>query len=84
MLRRIGFILERETTWATDSVDLRCRIRPLLGSCGALQLTTHDIARWQEDVVEGKTARVAKLGFRRKSHVKGGRNVVGRATAGSS
>lgn len=77
---RIDKPTKREASWETDSVDIRCHIRPLLGNRSILELTTHDIARWQQDVINGKTARVAKLGFRRKSHVKGGRNVVGRST----
>ena len=77
---RIDKPTKRESSWATDAVDLRCHIQPLLGSRSLLDLTTHEIARWQNDVIKGKTARVVKTGFRRKSTVKGGRSVVGRAT----
>ncbi len=71
---------KRESSWATDERDLRCHVKPLLGRFAPGELTRTDVARWQADVIKGKTARVEKLGFRRKSVVKGGRCVAGRAT----
>lgn len=71
---------KRESSWRTDETYLRCHVKPLLGTQALPQLTTADIAKWQADVIAHKTARVEKLGFRRKSNVRGGRGVAARAT----
>lgn len=71
---------KREVSWKTDETYLRCHVAPLLGTRGLFELKTVDIAKWQADVIAGKTARVEKMGFRRKSNVRGGRGVAGRAT----
>lgn len=71
---------KRESSWKTDETYLRCHASPLLGSRSLLELRTPDIAKWQADVIAGKTAKVAKLGYRKKSNVRGGRGVAGRAT----
>lgn len=77
---RIDKPAKRESSWRTDERDLRCHVAPLLGTHSINELTTPDISRWQRDVANFKTARTHKLGFRRKSVVKGGPSVVGRST----
>lgn len=71
---------KRESSWRTDETYLRCHVKPLLGSAALPQLKTADVAKWQADVIAGKTARVEMLGFRRKSNVRGGKGVAARAT----
>ncbi len=71
---------KRESSWATDERDLRCHVKPLLGIRAPHELTRTDIARWQADVRNFKTARTEKMGFRRKSVVKGGPKIASRAT----
>ncbi len=71
---------KRESSWNTDETYLRCHVAPLLGNWVVRNLKTADIARWQADVVAGKTAKVTKLGFRRRSNVRGGRGAAARAT----
>lgn len=77
---RVDKPAKRESSWRTDERDLRCHVEPLLGTHSVNELTTPDISRWQRDVANFKTARTHKLGFRRKSVVKGGPSVVGRST----
>ena len=77
---RIDKPTKRESSWKTDATDLRCHVTPLIGKCTLPSLTTHDIARWQNEVIRGKTARTTKLGYRRKAIIKGGPSVVGRST----
>lgn len=71
---------KRESTWTTDETYLRCHVLPLLGNRAPHELTRTDIARWQADVIAGKTARREKMGFRRISNVRGGPGVSSRAT----
>jgi len=71
---------KRESSWKADERDLLLHVHPILGATPINALTTPDVSRWQRDVAAFKTARVKKLGFRKKSHTKGGPKVVGRAT----
>lgn len=71
---------KRESSWKTDERDLLLHVHPILGATPINALTTPDISRWQRDVAAFKTARVKKLGFRKKSVTRGGPKVVGRAT----
>ena len=71
---------KRESSWRTDETYARCHILPLLGARSAASLKPADIARWQADVVAGKTAGVRTLGYRRKSIVRGGKGAAARAT----
>lgn len=77
---RIDKPSKRESSWRTDEVYFRCHIVPLLGTRAARSLRPNDIMRWQADVMAGKTATTQKLGFRRKSVVRGGRGAATRAT----
>jgi integrase len=77
---RIDKPTKRESSWKTDETYFRCHIIPLLGARAARSLRTDDIMRWQADVVAGKTATIRKLGFRRKSVVRGGKGAATRAT----
>lgn len=67
---------KKESSWATNRTLFDCHVRPLLGKRLARELTRLDVARFQLDVSEGKTARNVKTGYRKRSHVTGGKRVA--------
>lgn len=72
---------KKASSWATDRSVLECHVRPLLGPRLASSLTRAEVARFQQDVASGLTARDVKLGPRARSIVTGGRTVAALATA---
>ncbi len=69
------------SSWNTDRSVFASHVRPLLGRRLARDLTPLDIAKFQMDVAEGKTAKDVKTGPRRRSRVTGGRTVASMTTA---
>ena len=72
---------KKASSWNTDRSVFASHVRPLLGRRLARDLTPLDIAKFQMDVAEGKTAKDVKTGPRRRSRVTGGRTVAAMTTA---
>lgn len=79
-----GLVLGRKgvpkkmSTILSDRSRIDAHVRPLLGHFKASDITRADIEAFKRDVVLGKTAKDEKLGFRKRSIVKGGTGVVNR------
>lgn len=72
---------KRDTSWATDTYNLKRHAEPLLGRMVARDLTPTDISEWQAGVAAGKTATKAKSEKKRgRINVKGGPGAAARAT----
>ncbi len=67
---------KKESSWETNRILFDCHVRPLLGRRLARDLTRLDIAKFQLDVAQGKTARNIKTGHRKRSKVTGGKRVA--------
>lgn len=67
---------KKALSWETNRTLFDCHVRPLLGKRLARDLTRLDIARFQLDVSQGKTARNVKTGFRKRSRVTCGKRVA--------
>lgn len=67
---------KKESSWDTNRTLFDCHVRPLLGRRLAQDLTRLDIAKFQLDVAQGKTARDVKTGHRKRSRVTGGKRVA--------
>lgn len=72
---------KKARSWATDASNIRCHVLPLLGTRRAAALTREDVARFQRDVAEGKTARQHAARPRGKSVVVGGKGIAARSLA---
>lgn len=72
---------KKARSWATDAAILRGHVKPLLGTRTAKGLTRADIAKFQNDVAEGKSARTTKTKPRGAARVTGGKGIAARATA---
>lgn len=70
---------KKESSWTTNKIMFDCHVRPLLGTKLARDLTRLDIAKFQLDVSQGKTARNVMVGYRRRSKVRGGKRVAAMA-----
>jgi integrase len=68
-------------TIATAKNQIDCHVLPLLGKKRAIDLTSHDVDRFQRDVAAGKSARRAKTKPRGLSVVRGGKGVAARSVA---
>jgi integrase len=73
-----GRATAKASTVATDRRILERHVKPLLGRRKVKSVTRADIERTRRDVAEGKTAKDEKLGFRRRSIVRGGKAVANR------
>ncbi|QSF55150.1 site-specific integrase [Brevundimonas fontaquae] len=67
---------KKPSSWDTNRTLFDCHIRPLLGRRLAQDLTRLDIAKFQLEVSQGKTARNIKTGYRKRSRVTGGKRVA--------
>ena len=67
---------KKASSWDTNRTLFECHVRPLLGRRLAKDLTRLDIAKFQLDVSQGKTARNVKPGHRKRSRVTGGKLVA--------
>lgn len=67
---------KKTSSWDTNRTLFDCHIRPLLGRRLAQDLTRLDIAKFQLEVSQGKTARNVKTGYRKRSRVTGGKRVA--------
>lgn len=67
---------KKTASWDTNRILFDCHVRPLLGRRLARDLTRLDIAKFQLDVAQGKTARNVMIGHRRRSKVRGGKRVA--------
>lgn len=72
---------KKPASWATDGAILRGHVKPLLGARTAKSLTRADIAKFQNDVAEGKSARTTKTKPRGAARITGGKGIAARATA---
>ncbi len=72
---------KKQASWATNRSLFDCHVKPLLGSKLARDLTRLDIARFQLEVSQGKTARNMMVGHRKRSKVTGGKRVASLAVA---
>lgn len=67
---------KKPSSWDTNRTMFNCHIRPLLGRRLARDLTKLDVAKFQLDVSQGKTARNVMIGHRKRSRVTGGKRVA--------
>lgn len=67
---------KKKSSWDTNRTLFDCHVRPLLGRRLAQDLTRLDVAKFQLDVSQGKTARNVKTGYRKRSRVTGGKRVA--------
>lgn len=67
---------KKASSWETNRTLFDCHVRPLLGRRLARDLTRLDVAKFQLDVSQGKTARNEKTGYRKRSRVTGGKRVA--------
>jgi Arm DNA-binding domain len=67
---------KKPSSWDTNRTLFDCHIRPLLGRRLAQDLTRLDVAKFQLEVSQGKTARNVKTGYRKRSRVTGGKRVA--------
>lgn len=67
---------KKASSWETNRTLFDCHVRPLLGRRLARDLTRLDVAKFQLDVSQGKTARNVKTGYRKRSRVTGGKRVA--------
>lgn len=67
---------KKKSSWNTNRMLFDCHVRPLLGRRLARDLTRLDIAKFQLDVSQGKTARDVRTGHRKRSRVTGGKRVA--------
>ncbi|MEP9348570.1 tyrosine-type recombinase/integrase [Xanthobacter sp. KR7-225] len=72
---------KKKRSWDTDAAIARSHIKPLLGTTPVKSLARADIAKFQFDVAEGKTARTSKTKPRGAARVTGGKGIAARATA---
>ncbi|MFG1348611.1 tyrosine-type recombinase/integrase [Xanthobacter autotrophicus] len=72
---------KKQRSWDTDAAILRAHVKPLLGTRPVKSLTRADIAKFQSDVAEGKSARTTKTKPRGAARVTGGKGIAARATA---
>jgi integrase len=71
---------KKPSSWAADLGHVRRHIIPLLGRRPITSLTPQDIARFQADVSNGKTAADIKTGKHGRAIVRGGKITAARAT----
>lgn len=69
---------KKALTLSTDRSRIDAHVKPLLGQLKASEVTRADIETFKAGVVTGKTVRDQKLGFRRRSIVKGGKGALTR------
>ena len=67
---------KKASSWETNRTLFDCHVRPLLGRRLARDLTRLDVAKFQLEVSQGKTARNEKTGYRKRSRVTGGKRVA--------
>ncbi|MFN4175537.1 tyrosine-type recombinase/integrase [Phenylobacterium sp.] len=67
---------KKAASWKSDGRLFECHVKPLLGRYLARDLSKVDVAKFQKDVADGKTARNVKTGHRRRSRVTGGKTVA--------
>lgn len=72
---------KKQRSWDTDAAILRAHVKPLLGARAVKDLAKADVARFQTDVAEGKSARTTKTKARGAARVTGGKGIAARATA---
>ncbi len=70
---------KKASSWEADRSNIERHIKPLLGHKTARSLTQAEVARFQADVAEGKTADDQKTGFRGRAIVKGGKGTAARS-----
>jgi integrase len=70
---------KKASSWATDRSLISRHIRPLLGRKPVRSLTSGDVARFQQDVADGKTAADENTGFRGRAIVVGGKGIAARS-----
>ena len=69
------------SSWATDELNLRRHVVPLLGSRPVSSLTSADVSRLQNDIVAGRTKANVKTGHMGRAIVRGGRGTAARTVA---
>ena len=69
------------TSWKQDRSQINRHVIPLMGKRFAKELTAAEIARFQMDVANGKSAADIKTGKRGRAIVEGGKTVAGRCVA---
>jgi len=67
---------KKASSWETNRTLFDCHVRPLLGRRLARDLTRLDVAKFQLEVSQGKTARNVRTGYRKRSRVTGGKRVA--------
>jgi integrase len=72
---------KKASSWKQDESQLRRHVVPLLGRKLAKALTQADIAKFQMDVANGKSAVDEKTGPRGRAIVEGGRTIAARCVA---
>lgn len=72
---------KKQSTWDTDAAVIKRHIRILLGNCKACSLTQADVAKFQVDVANGKSAARYKTKPRGLARVRGGRGIAARTVA---
>lgn len=70
---------KKASSWDTNRTMFDCHIKPLLGKRLARDITAMDVAKFQLEVSQGKTARNVMIGHRRRSKVTGGKRVAAMA-----
>lgn len=72
---------KKQSTWDTDSAVIERHIKVLIGSRKACCLTRADVAKFQVDVANGKSAARYKTKPRGLARVRGGRGIAARTLA---
>ncbi len=70
---------KKDSTWRTDKSNIERHIKPLLGNRTARSLVQADIARFQSDVANGKSAMQLKTKPRGVARVVGGKGSASRS-----
>ena len=73
-----GMDTAKDSSISQARSNIENHIKPLIGYRFVVQLCRADIQKLMRDVAEGKTAKVAKLGPRAKSRVRGGKGTANR------
>lgn len=67
---------KKASSWSTNRILFERHVKPLLGRKLARDVSKMDVAKFQLDVSQGKTARNVMVGHRKRSRVTGGKRVA--------
>lgn len=70
---------KKASSWGADASNIRRHVVPLLGGRLAAALTAADVARFQADVAEGRSAADVRTGPRGRAVVRGGKGTAARS-----